>query len=128
MPTRLTKDIVIDVKAEFEAEHSNPSQGQYVFSYQIKIINQSNESVKLLSRHWYIFDSSGDYKEVKGEGVIGQQPVIAPNESYQYRSFSNLKSDIGMMWGSYLMKSLADEKLFEVQIPEFQLITPSRLN
>tara|TARA_R100001015_G_C4616780_1_gene172988 strand:+ start:1471 stop:1725 length:255 start_codon:yes stop_codon:yes gene_type:complete len=84
--------------------------------------------VQLLSRHWYIFDSNGEYNEVKGEGVIGLQPIIDPGKSHEYQSYCNLRSDIGMMWGSYLMKKLSNEKLFEVQIPEFHLITPNRLN
>lgn len=128
MSTRLTKDIDILVKPKFEAEHSDPSNRQFVFSYHIQILNHSLEAVQLLSRHWYIFDSNGEYKEVKGEGVIGVQPIIRAGEMHQYKSYSNLKTDIGMMWGTYLMKKLTDQKLFEAKIPEFQLITPSRLN
>ena len=128
MSTRLTKDISIIVSSQFEAEHSDISQNQYVFSYRIRIENHSNENVQLLSRHWYIFDSNGEYKEVKGEGVIGIQPIIEAGKAHEYQSFSNLKTDIGMMWGSYLMKKLSNDQLFEAQIPEFQLITPNRLN
>lgn len=125
---RLIKDIIIDVKSKFEEEHSNPTAQQYVFSYRIHIENHSTETIQLLSRHWYIFDSNGEYKEVKGEGVIGIQPVIKAGASHSYQSYCNLNTDIGMMWGSYLMKELSNEKLFEAQIPEFQLITPNRLN
>ncbi|MAY82908.1 MAG: Co2+/Mg2+ efflux protein ApaG [Flavobacteriales bacterium] len=128
MSTRLTKDISIIVNSKFETEHSDISKNQFVFSYHIRITNNSNESVQLLSRHWYIFDSNGEYNEVKGEGVIGLQPIIDPGKSHEYQSYCNLRSDIGMMWGSYLMKKLSNEKLFEVQIPEFHLITPNRLN
>jgi ApaG protein len=128
MSTRLTKDISIIVSCQFEPEHSDFSQNQFVFSYRIRIENHSNESVQLLSRHWYIFDSNGEYKEVKGEGVIGIQPIIEAGKSHEYQSFSNLRTDIGMMWGSYLMKKVSNGKLFEAQIPEFHLITPNRLN
>ena len=128
MPARITRDIDIRVESKFEAVHSDPKVDQYVFSYHIRIHNHSSNSVQLLSRHWYIFDSNGQYKEVKGEGVIGIQPIIPPGESHEYKSYSNLKTDIGMMWGTYLMKKLHNNQLFEAQIPEFQLITPSRMN
>lgn len=128
MSTRLTKDISIIVSSQFETEHSDISQNQFVFSYRIRIENQSNENVQLLSRHWYIFDSNGEYKEVKGEGVIGIQPIIEAGKAHEYQSFSNLRTDIGMMWGTYLMKKLSNGQFFEAQIPEFHLITPNRLN
>jgi len=128
MSTRLTKDISIIVNSKFEAEHSDFSKNQFFFSYRIRIENHSTETVQLLSRHWYIFDSNGQYNEVKGEGVIGVQPIIEAGKAHEYQSFSNLRTDIGMMWGSYLMKKLPNGKLFEVKIPEFQLITPNRLN
>ena len=128
MPTSKTENIVINVESKFESNKSSPSQGEFIFSYQISIINNSSETVQLLSRHWYIFDSNAEYHEVKGEGVIGEKPVILPGQQHDYESFCNLKTDIGMMWGTYLMKRVKDNKLFEVKIPEFQLISPSRLN
>jgi ApaG protein len=128
MPTSITENILISVETKYKAGQSFPSREDYLFSYHIKIQNQSNRAVKLLSRHWYIFDSNGTYNEVKGEGVIGEQPVILPNQIHEYESFCSLKTDIGMMWGTYLMKRMDDDKLFEVKIPEFQLISPSRLN
>lgn len=128
MSTSLTENIVISAKAKYEKGNSFPNKNDYLFSYHIKIQNQGNVAVQLLSRHWYIFDSNGEYSEVKGEGVIGEQPIILPNQIHEYDSFCNLQTDIGMMWGSYLMKKVEDNKLFEVKIPEFQLILPSRLN
>lgn len=128
MSARITKEIDIHVDAKYEEVHSDPNQNQYVFSYKIRIQNHSSKAVQLLSRHWYIFDSNGQYKEVKGEGVIGIQPIILAGGYHEYKSYSNLKTDIGMMWGTYLMKALENDKLFEAQIPEFQLITPNRLN
>ncbi len=128
MSTSVTENIVISVKAKYEQGNSFPSKNNFFFSYHIKIQNQGNVAVQLLRRHWYIFDSNGEYSEVKGEGVIGEQPIILPNQIHEYESFCNLQTDIGMMWGSYLMKKVEDNKLFEVKIPEFELITPSRLN
>ena len=128
MSTSITENIVVTVETKFENGNSNPAQDDFLFSYHIKIQNQGNQAVQLLRRHWYIFDSSGTFNEVKGEGVIGQQPIILPNQIHEYESFCKLKTDIGMMWGTYLMKRVEDNKLFEVKIPEFQFITPSRLN
>ncbi len=128
MPTFLTDSVSVKVHPSYEASHSSPSHQEYFFSYSIKISNEGNSAVQLLSRHWYIFDSNGQYSEVKGEGVVGEKPIIHPNQTHEYQSFCHLKTDIGMMWGTYLMKVVDSGKLFEVTIPEFQLITPMRLN
>lgn len=124
----LTDNISVNVLPHYEAKASNPSEGEYIFSYNIDIINNGNSTVQLLSRHWYIFDSNGHYSEVKGEGVVGQKPIILPGKSHSYQSFCHLRTDIGMMWGKYLMKETDSERLFEVSIPSFQMITPMRLN
>lgn len=128
MSASVTHKIIVSAEAKFEPESSFPSKEDYLFSYHIKIQNNSNVAVQLLSRHWYIFDSNSQYHEVKGEGVIGEQPIILPGHYHEYDSFCSLQTDIGMMWGSYLMKQVDDNKLFEVKIPEFHLITPNRLN
>jgi ApaG protein len=128
MPTKVTENIEISVITKFELEQSSITDKQYLFSYTIDIKNLRDSPVQLLSRHWFIFDSIGKYNEVKGEGVIGQQPIINQGQIHSYQSFCRLQSDIGLMWGTFLMKSLEDDKLFEVKIPEFQLITPERLN
>lgn len=128
MAPHLTDHITIKVKSSFLENHSFPSKNQYLFSYHIVIENQNLNEVQLLRRHWYIFDSDGSIKQVKGDGVIGQQPIIAQNNQHEYQSFCELKTDMGMMWGTYLMKDCETEKLFEVQIPEFHLIDPARLN
>lgn len=128
MSTFLTDNISVSVQPKYEKLHSSPTKGTYVFSYQVDVENQGDQVVQLLSRHWFIFDSDGSYSEVKGEGVIGEQPIIHPAQKHSYQSFCNLKTDIGMMWGSYLMKETISGRLFEVAIPEFQLITPMRLN
>ena len=84
--------------------------------------------VKLLRRHWYIFDSCGITREVEGEGVVGLQPVIEPGKSHQYVSGSHLKTEMGRMHGTYLMERMVDGKQFYVNIPEFQLVAPFKLN
>ena len=82
----------------------------------------------LLARHWFIFDSNGAKREVEGEGVIGQQPVIEPGQSHEYVSGCNLKTDMGSMKGEYKMSRLIDNSIFNVIIPEFYMIAPYRMN
>jgi ApaG protein len=81
-----------------------------------------------MNRHWTIFDSNGTKREVEGEGVVGQQPIIEPGNNHEYVSGCNLKTDIGSMKGSYEMKRIVDGQTFRVNIPEFYLITPFKLN
>ena len=128
MPKSVSKDILVSAVPSFVESHSKPTNQEFLFSYHIKIENSGNSTIQLLSRHWFIFDSNGEYAEVKGEGVIGLQPVIHPGQLHEYDSFCNLKTDMGMMWGSYLMKRMDDNSVFKVNIPEFHLIVPSRLN
>lgn len=128
MITLITENIKVSVSVDYRKDYSSPNFDQNVFTYKIKIENIGNRTVQLLKRHWYIFDSNGKYREVKGDGVIGQQPVIPPSGSHEYQSAVDLKTDIGMMWGTYLMRNKEDRSLFEVKIPEFQLICPCRLN
>ena len=84
--------------------------------------------IKLLRRHWHIVDSNGSYRDVDGDGVVGQQPVIEPGDNYQYVSGANLRSDMGKMYGSYEMENMFNKKIIEVTIPEFQLIAPFKMN
>ena len=84
--------------------------------------------MKLLRRHWHIFDSNGSYREVEGEGVIGQQPVLEPGDSFQYMSGAVIRTDMGRMVGNYQMENMLNKKLFEVHIPEFDLIAPYKMN
>ncbi|HEY1037846.1 MAG TPA: Co2+/Mg2+ efflux protein ApaG [Bacteroidia bacterium] len=123
-----TKGLVVSVKPEYLEEQSNPMLLSYVFMYTITIENRSDYTVQLLRRHWFIFDSNGENREVEGEGVIGETPVVAPGESYTYSSGCNLSTEIGKMEGTYLMKNLANDDRFKIQIPEFHLVTPGKLN
>ena len=93
--TAVTEMISISVQPRYEAEESNPAIGKFIYSYQVTIENNSFVNVKLLSRHWYIIDSIQIRREVKGEGVIGKQPILAPGGSFQYVSWCPLNSPIG---------------------------------
>lgn len=128
MVTKITEGVKVSVETVYQAEYSNPANDHFMFAYKICIENLSDYSVQLISRHWNIFDSNGSHREVEGEGVVGLQPVIEPGTSHEYVSGCNLKSDIGSMKGSYLMRRLVDDEDFIVRIPEFYLIAPYRLN
>ena len=128
MITEITKGVKVSVSNDYQPDYSSPSQYHYVFTYKISIENQSEYTVRLLKRHWYIFDSNGVVKEVEGDGVVGQQPLLEPGESYQYVSGCNLKTGIGKMEGTYLFERVMDGKFFNVKIPEFNLIVPFKLN
>ncbi|MBL7884520.1 MAG: Co2+/Mg2+ efflux protein ApaG [Bacteroidia bacterium] len=126
--TEITHGIKISVEAKFQPDHSVIEQRHFLFSYRITIENASEYTVQLLSRHWDIFDSSGDYDIVEGEGVVGEQPVLEPGESFEYESACSLTTDMGKMKGTYLMERKVDKAKFHVNIPEFELIIPQRLN
>lgn len=116
------------VESFYQPMQSNPLNSEYLFAYRITIENLTAYPVKLLSRHWHIIDSNGTHREVEGDGVVGQQPVIAPGNSYQYTSAANLHSDIGKMYGTYLVENLFNKRKLTVRIPEFQLIVPAKMN
>ena len=99
-----------------------------MYTYRITIENNSNSTVQLISRHWYIFDSTADDYEVEGQGVVGIQPVLSPGDVHEYESACELTSEIGNMYGSYTMQRQIDGSLFEVKVPKFQLIAPMKLN
>lgn len=128
MVKQVTYGIEISVQTRFLPSESSIRHGHYFFMYEITIENKNDYSVQLLSRHWHIYDSNGDYREVKGEGVIGEQPVIESGQKYTYRSGCNLTSEIGRMEGSYTMLRLMDEKHFSAQIPAFNFVLPAKLN
>ncbi|HVA98600.1 MAG TPA: Co2+/Mg2+ efflux protein ApaG [Bacteroidia bacterium] len=128
MATEVTHGIQIKVETKYMDGFPNSEHPYFLFLYRVFIENKSDFAVKLLRRHWYIFDSSGEKREVEGEGVIGQQPVIYPNEIYEYESACNLATEIGTMRGTYLMERDLDKAQFYAQIPEFELVAPSRLN
>ncbi len=128
MIQHVTEGVSITVEAFYQPEQSNPLNGDYLFAYRITIENFSAVPVKLLRRHWHIIDSNGQHREVKGEGVVGAQPILTPGEAYQYVSAASLRSDMGKMYGTYSMENLYNKKLFTVTIPEFELVTPFKMN
>ncbi|PJJ83452.1 Co2+/Mg2+ efflux protein ApaG [Mucilaginibacter auburnensis] len=128
MVTCITDGVKVSVETIYQPEYSNPANDHFMFAYKVTIENKGSYSVRLLSRHWHIFDSNGAKREVEGEGVVGMQPVIEPGSSHEYVSGCNLKTDMGTMKGQYRMMRLLDNTFFDVQIPEFDLIAPYRMN
>jgi ApaG protein len=126
--TQVTQGIQISVSSAYQSHHSVAAQRHYLFSYRISIENKSGYTIKLIARHWEIFDSSNEFTQVKGEGVVGEQPVLEPGQKFEYESACSLTSDIGKMRGTYEMERQMDKSRFIVHIPEFELITPERLN
>ena len=127
IPQTPSHGISVEVKSLYVPEQSNPSQPYFFFSYTVKITNQGPTAAKLISRHWLITDGLGRTSEVKGEGVVGQQPRLEPGESFEYTSFCPLPTPTGTMKGSYHLVDAAGAQ-FEAQIPEFFLIEPSSYN
>lgn len=119
--------IDINVNTQYLEEHSHPEKDQFTFGYTITITNKGNQPVKLLNRHWIITDANNEVQEVQGEGVVGEQPLIAAGKSYQYSSGAVLKTEIGSMEGSYQMQNL-DGSLFDADIPVFSLHKPGILH
>lgn len=128
MTPSLTKSIKIEVKSSFSELQSNIDLNEYFFTYHITIENNSEQTVQLVSRRWIIKDSNGQNRFVEGEGVVGEQPIFGPGQSYEYYSGCLLKTGFGKMQGAYVFHTLPDLKPFEVEIPEFNLVLPWVLN
>nr|WP_314433731.1 Co2+/Mg2+ efflux protein ApaG [uncultured Brevundimonas sp.] len=118
-----TNGILIRVRPSYLAGQSDPEAGRWVWAYQIEIVNLSGSTVQLMARRWTITDAHGHVEEVRGPGVVGEQPVIEPGDSYAYASGCPLSTDSGSMVGAYFMTD-ADGRSFEAQIPAFSLDTP----
>jgi ApaG protein len=123
-----TNGITVSVETQYLPAHSNPKAMKFIFGYHITIENGSPHTVQLLRRHWVICESDGQIREVEGEGVIGQQPVLAPGDTHAYSSFCDLMTEMGKMSGVYLMTSDHDGSSFDVIIPEFRMVAPFKLN
>src|SRR5579859_4393973 len=119
----ITRSIAVSVEPTYLEARSSPGQFQYFWAYRITIENQGQETVQLLSRHWMITNARGELNEVKGPGVVGEQPVLKPGESYAYTSGAPLNTPWGMMGGSYQMESERGER-FDIEIPMFSLDSP----
>jgi ApaG protein len=116
----VTEDIRVEVLSQYSPENSRPSEGEWVFQYTVRITNLGHETVQLLSRHWVITDGFERTEEVRGPGVVGAQPVLAPGESFKYSSWCPLKTPTGVMRGEYQMTS-SDGRRFDIEIAPFAL-------
>lgn len=128
MVTEITQGIKVTVESQYQPDYSSPSQYHFVFTYKVTIENQSDHTVQLLTRHWYIHDAGTNQKEVEGEGVVGQKPVLEPGDKHIYVSGCNLKSGMGRMYGSYGLERVIDGQNLTITIPEFTMIVPFKLN
>ncbi|SEA03979.1 Co2+/Mg2+ efflux protein ApaG [Alkalimonas amylolytica] len=120
-------DIRVTAETFYIAAQSVPDEHKYVFAYSIQIENTSTETIQLLRRHWLISDANGKQVEVDGEGVVGEQPVLAPSESYSYTSGAILETPVGTMQGHYIMLD-QNQQEFQVAIPLFRLALPNILH
>ena len=120
-------NIKVAAQSFYLEEQSDPEQDRYVFAYTVVIQNQGSIAAKLLSRHWIITDANGKVEEVRGEGVVGEQPYLQPGEGFRYTSGAILDTSVGSMRGSYQM--LADDGMtFNADIPPFVLSIPRTLH
>ena len=124
----VTNSIRVEVLARHSPENSRPQQSQWVFQYTVRISNQGTETVQLISRHWIITDAFEHVEEVQGPGVVGEQPVLAPGESFQYSSWCPLETPTGAMRGAYQMVRTADASRFDIAIAPFALRAPYTVN
>jgi len=120
-------DITVVPKSTYVADQSDPSKEQYVFAYTITISNTGSIPAQLISRHWIITDANGKVLEVKGLGVVGQQPLLKPGESFEYTSGTHLETAVGTMHGTYQMIA-EDGRQFDAPIPSFTLSVPRVLH
>src|SRR5271155_4439925 len=121
----ITRGIAVSVEPAYLEANSSPGSSQYFWAYRVTIENQGLETVQLRSRHWMITNARGELQEVKGPGVVGEQPILKPGESYQYTSGAPLNTPWGMMGGSYQMESESGER-FDIEIPTFSLDSPNQ--
>ena len=127
MDTETENNITVEVETTYVEGQSEPDDERYVFSYTITIRNEGEQPAKLLSRHWIITDAHGNIQEVKGEGVVGEQPHLNPGEGFQYTSGAMISTPVGSMRGTYQMVA-DDGDQFDAEIPAFTLAIPRTLH
>ena len=127
MSTALTNGIMVTVKSEYIPERSSLSSRQFAFAYTVRIENQGGETAQLRSRHWIITDGNGSVQEVRGDGVVGAQPVLRPGENFEYTSWCVLATPSGSMRGTYQMVTDRGQS-FDADISPFRLALPATLN
>jgi ApaG protein len=123
MYEKVTRNISVSVRPFFLEEQSSPAEEHFVWAYRVSIENRGTETVQLLNRHWRITDKLGRLQEVRGPGVVGEQPVLKPGESFEYTSGCPLPTPSGIMVGTYEMSTVGGER-FEIEIPAFSLDSP----
>ncbi|RIK87050.1 MAG: Co2+/Mg2+ efflux protein ApaG [Hyphomicrobiales bacterium] len=119
----ITRNIEVAVEPFYLAERSDPQDGRYVWGYRVTIANHSDDPIQLLARYWRITDASGRVEEVRGPGVVGEQPELNPGDSFQYTSGCPLRTPSGFMVGTYTVRSGSGD-FFEIDIPAFSLDLP----
>ena len=127
MSVATTNGIQVQVTTRYLPERSSPRENEYWFAYFIRISNLGAETAQLVSRHWIITNADGEEEDVRGEGVVGEKPVLEPGAVYNYNSFCHLKTSVGTMHGEYTMVRPSGE-VFEAQIAPFTLAVPNALN
>jgi ApaG protein len=127
MSNAVTQGIRVTVRTQYLQERSSPTSRQYAFAYTVKIKNEGTTTAQLKTRHWVITDSTGHIQEVKGDGVVGHQPVLRPGEDFEYTSWCMLATPQGTMKGSYQMFRETGEQ-FDADIPAFSLLVPHLMN
>ena len=131
MYSEVTRSIKVTVRPFYLDQHSSPADGHYVWAYHVRIENNGGRTVQLRNRYWRITDSLGRVQEVRGAGVVGEQPTLRPGDSFEYTSGTPLPTPSGIMGGTYQMEASETGERFEVTIPSFSLDSPhqpSRLN
>ncbi|MBM4356849.1 MAG: Co2+/Mg2+ efflux protein ApaG [Deltaproteobacteria bacterium] len=127
MSEACTRGVLVKVESRYLPERSAPARGGWFFAYTVTITNQGQESVQLISRHWVITDAHGRTEQVRGPGVVGEQPRLEPGESFEYTSGCPLRTSFGTMRGTYQMVT-TDGDAFDAEIAPFSLATPESLN
>jgi ApaG protein len=128
MSESTTRGVLIHAVSRYELERSAPQQGDYFFSYRVRIENLGADTVQLLSRLWIITDDSGSEQRVEGPGVVGETPTLRPGEAFEYQSFCPLRSSFGTMQGHYVMMVVETGERFEARIAPFSLAAPHAVN
>jgi ApaG protein len=123
----VTRDVRVEVLSQYSPDNSQPHQDVWVFQYTVRITNQGLDTVQLISRHWIITDAYGRLEHVRGPGVVGKQPVLAPGESFQYSSWCPLKTPTGAMRGTYQMMG-PDGNEFDIEVAPFGLRSKYTVN
>jgi ApaG protein len=116
----VTEDIRVEVMSSYSPENSRPLEGEWVFQYTVRITNQGKDTVQLVNRHWVITDAADRVEEVRGPGVVGEQPTLRPGESFKYSSWCPLKTPMGLMYGTYEMQRENGSR-FDIEIAPFAL-------